>query len=287
MQRQAFVVPRSRHPVVVTAAVTGSIASRDDSPALPVTWDEIVQASVESWQAGAAIIHLHARDEHGVPTQDRDTFALLIDRIRAQGCDAIINVSTGTAGGNCEDFDARLAPLALAPEMATIDCGSTNFGDNRILQGPYYFLQQAARMMRELSVVPEIEVFDCAMVENGHRLIEEELIDPPGVWQICLGVPGGSPGDLQSVSHFISRLPEGAFWSILGVGRFQLPLNLISLAYGGHVRTGMEDNVYYRPGELAGGNAQLVERIVRLAEEMGRPVASPAEARELVGVRRS
>jgi 3-keto-5-aminohexanoate cleavage enzyme len=270
---------------VITAAITGSVTSRDDTPALPVTWDEIVRSAVDCWRGGAAIIHLHARDEAGVPTQDAEIFAMLVDRIRAEGCEAILNLSTGAAGGHCEDFDQRLAPVRLSPEMATLDCGSTNFGDRRILQGPYYFLQQAAREMKEHGVVPEIEVFDTGMVENGLRLIEEGLIDGPAVWQVCVGVTGAAPGDLQEVSHLLSRLPEGAFWSLLGVGRYQLPVNLISLAYGGHIRTGLEDNIYYRTGELATSNTQLVERAVRLANEAGRSVALPDEARELVGVK--
>jgi 3-keto-5-aminohexanoate cleavage enzyme len=284
MSRQAVVAPDPRHPVVITAAVTGSVASRDDNPALPVTWDDIIASAVDCWRAGAAMIHLHARDEQGVPTQDAAIFKLLVERIRDAGCDAVLNLSTGEAGGHCEDFDGRLAPVRLAPEMATLDCGSTNFGDQRILRGPYYFLQQAAAEMRERGVVPEIEVFDTGMIDNGLRLIDEGLIEGPGVWQVCVGVRGGASADLQQVAHMLARLPEGAFWSILGVGRNQLAVNLLSLAYGGHVRTGLEDNVFYLPGERASSNTQLVERIVRLAGEVGRSVATPAQARELMGI---
>jgi 3-keto-5-aminohexanoate cleavage enzyme len=282
--RQGIVAPAPGKPVVITAAITGSVAARDDNQALPISWDEIVDSAVDCWRAGAAIIHLHARDEHGAPTQDGEIFALLVERIRAAGCDAILNLSTGAAGGNSEDFDERLAPVRLDPEMATIDCGSVNFGDRRILQGPYYFLKQTATEMRDRGVVPEIEVFDTGMIENGLRLIEEGLIDAPGVWQICLGIRGAAGGDLQQLSHMLARLPEGAFWSLLGVGRHQLAVNLVSLAYGGHVRTGMEDNVFYLPGEPATSNTQLVERIVRLAGEVGRPVATPDEARDLLGI---
>jgi 3-keto-5-aminohexanoate cleavage enzyme len=284
LQRLGIEQPHVKRPVIVTAAVTGSITTRADAEALPVSREEIIEAAVESWRAGAAIIHLHARDEDGTPTQDADIFKHLMEGIRGRGCEAIINVSTGTAGGHADDFEQRLAPLVHRPEMATLDCGSINFGDERILRGPYRFLQEAARRMKELNVIPEIEAFDTGMIESGIRLIEEGLIPAPGVWQICVGVRGGASGDLQSVSNLIARLPAGAEWSLLGVGRVQMSVNLISLAYGGHVRTGLEDNTFYRPGEKATSNAQFVERVVRLAEEIGRPIATPDEAREILGV---
>jgi 3-keto-5-aminohexanoate cleavage enzyme len=170
--------------------------------------------------------------------------------------------------------------------MATLDCGSMNFGDERVFENPYSFLRRAAEMMRERSIVPEIEVFDTGMIENGLRLIDEGLIEPPGVWQLCLGVRGGAPADIQSVAHLLGRLPEGAVWTMLGVGRSQVPVNLFSLGVGGHVRTGLEDNIYFRLGELAESNAQMVERVARIAGEIGRPLASAEQARELLGIRR-
>jgi 3-keto-5-aminohexanoate cleavage enzyme len=271
------------NPVVITAAITGSIASSDQTPHLPVTWESIVDAAVDSWRAGAAVIHVHARDQAGVPTQDPETFGILVERIRSAGCEAVLNLSTGSAGGRAE-LDERTEVIDLKPEMATLDCGSMNFGDERVFNNPFTFLRRAAQLMKDNGVLPEIEVFDGGMVENGRRLIEEGLIEGPGVWQLCLGVRGGAPADVQTIAHLLSRLPDGAFWTMLGVGRNQLPVNLFSLAAGGHVRTGLEDNIYYRQGELASSNGQLVERVVRLAEEIGRPVATPAEARQLLGL---
>lgn len=272
-------------PVVITAAVTGSITSREDNAALPITEEEIVDAAVDCWKAGAAVIHLHARDENGLPTQDIEVFQRLIRGIREKDCDAVLNTSTGAAGGRVEDFDERLAPVRLGPEIATLDCGSVNFGDERVLLGPYRFLQDATRQMKERGVVPEIEVFDSGMITSALRLIEEGLIEFPGLWQLCVGVRGAASADLQTVAYLVSRLPKGAVWGMLGVGRHQLPVNLISLAYGGHIRTGLEDNIYYHPGQPAESNTQLVKRTVRLAAEFGRPVASPDQARELIGVR--
>ncbi len=272
-------------PVMITAAVTGSIASEKHSPHIPLTVDQIVEAAVESWRAGAAIVHLHARDETGTPTQNAEIYRTLVGRIRERGCEAILNLSTGSAGGRAS-IEERLACIEVAPEMATLDCGSVNLGDDWVFANPFStFLRPAATRMRELEIAVEIETFDSGMIRNGLRLIDEGLICGPGFWQLCLGVPGGAAPDLQTIGYLLSRLPQGALWSMLGIGRHQLEVNVLSLLYGGHVRTGLEDNVYYRRGELARSNAQLVERVVRLAQELGRPVASPDEARRTLGVR--
>lgn len=272
-------------PVIITAAISGSLTRREDNPALPITVEEMVESAVACRRAGAAVIHLHARDEQGTPNQDVDVFRRQIEGIRERGCDAILNTSTGAAGGHAEGTEERLAPVALEPEMATLDCGSINFGDERILKGSYGFLRESAERMRDHGVVPEIEVFDSGMIANGIRLIEEGLIEGPGVWQVCIGIRGAAAADLQTVSFMVGRLPAGAVWGMLGVGRHQIAANLVSLAFGGHVRTGLEDNIYYRSGELARSNTQLVERAVRLAEEVGRPVATPEQAREIIGTR--
>jgi 3-keto-5-aminohexanoate cleavage enzyme len=270
-------------PMIITAAITGSVTAASDSAYLPVTHDAIVDAAVTSWRAGASVIHLHARTDDGEPTQAVGEFRELVGRIRDGGCEAILNLSTGSAGGRA-GLDERLECLELRPEMATLDCGSMNFGDQRVFCNPFHWLRRAATRMRELGVRPEIEVFDTGMIANGRRLIEEGLIDGPGVWQLCLGVRGGAPADLATVSHMLSRLPVGAQWSLLGVGRHQLPLNLISVGFGGNARTGLEDNIYFRRGELATSNGQLVKRLVGLAAACDRPVATPAEARALLGI---
>jgi len=270
---------------MITAAVTGSVASGRHSPHLPLTVEQIVEAAVESWRAGAAIVHVHARDAQGVPTQDVAVFRRILEGIRERGCEAILNLSTGSAGGRAE-IEERLACIELAPEMATLDCGSVNLADEWVFRNPYAaFLKPAAKRMRELEIAVEIETFDTGMIRNGLRLMREGLLRGPGFWQLCLGVAGGAAPDLQTIGYLVSRLPEGAMWSTLGIGRHQLEVNVVSLLYGGHVRTGLEDNRYYRRGELARSNAQLVERIVRLADEFGRPVATPDQARRMLGVR--
>ncbi len=170
--------------------------------------------------------------------------------------------------------------------MATLDCGSVNLGDDWVFANPYNaFLRPAAERLRDLEIAVEIETFDSGMIRNGLRLMREGLLRAPGFWQLCIGVPAGAAPDLQTIGYLISRLPEGARWSMLGIGRHQLEVNVLSLLYGGHVRTGLEDNVYYSRGELARSNAQLVERVVRLAAEFGRAVATPEQARRMLGVR--
>jgi 3-keto-5-aminohexanoate cleavage enzyme len=207
---------------------------------------------------------------------------VLVDGIRAAGCDAILNLSTGTAGGRSVRDD-RLQPLSLSPEMASFDCGTINFGD-RIFEGDVPFLRRMAAAFRSSGAKPELECFDTGFVGLALQLREEGLIDDPLVVQFVLGVPGtGVPATVEQVDHMRRMLPPGAHWSVCALGARQLPLNLHCIAEGGHVRTGLEDNLWYERGERA-TNAQLVERIVRVAGERGRAVADPDGARALFAI---
>ena len=272
-------------PVVIQCAVTGSAeADAQRRPNLPVTPDAILAEALAAWRAGAAVLHLHAREPDGTPTQDAEAFRPLVDGLAAAGCDAVVNLSCGTAGGRSER-DARLAPLALRPEMASLDCGSINFGD-RIFEGDVPFLRRMATAFAEHEVTPEIECFDTGHVGLALQLREEGLLTDPLVVQFVVGVPGsGVPATVEQVEHLRRLLPAGAQWSVAAIGAAQLPLNAYCLLAGGHVRTGLEDNLMYRRGERA-TNAQLVARAVRLAGELERPVAKPDQARELLGVGR-
>src|SRR3954453_8670066 len=254
-------------PAVIQCAVTGSVAPDPDRhPDHPVTTDAIVGEALGAGRAGAAVIHLHAREEDGTPTQDGDRFRLLVDRLREAGCDAVINLSCGTAGGRSVR-DERLAPLTLRPEMASLDCGTINFGD-RIFEGDVPFLRRMAVAFAEHGVVPEIECFDTGHVGLALQLREEGLLRDPLIVQLVIGVPGsGVPATVEQVEHMRRLLPPDAHWSVCAIGARQLPLNAYCVLAGGHVRTGLEDNLWYRRGERA-TNAQLVERAVRLAEEL-------------------
>jgi 3-keto-5-aminohexanoate cleavage enzyme len=271
-------------PVIITAAITGSITTRDQLPWLPVTPKEIADSAVEAAQAGASVVHIHVREPDGAPSSRIELYRETFELIREKA-DVLICATTGSGGGLFAG-DERLTALPLKTELASLDCGSMNFGE-RIFENPPRFLRRMAQEITAHGIVPEIECFDVGMVVNALRLEREALLPgPTGRWwfQFCLGVRGGAPCDAQTLLTMRSLLPAGAEWSALGVGRGQLPVNLLALIEGGHVRTGLEDNIYYRAGELAKSNAQLVDRIVRLAEEVGRPVATPEEARKIIGL---
>jgi 3-keto-5-aminohexanoate cleavage enzyme len=271
-------------PVVIQCAITGSTTPDPErAPNLPLTPDAIVAEAVAAWRAGAAVVHLHAREEDGTPTQDREFYRGLVDGIRDSGCNAIINLSCGTAGGRAVR-DERLAPLSLAPEMASFDSGTINFGD-RIFEGDLPFLRRMANAFVQHGVTPEIECFDIGHVGLALALRDEGLLPDPMIFQFVLGVPGtGVPATVEMVENMRRLIPADARWSVCAIGRAQLPLNAYCILAGGNVRTGLEDNLWYRAGERA-SNASLVERIVRLSAELERPVATPDEARDLLGLR--
>ena len=270
-------------PVVIQCAVTGSQPPDPERhPNLPLTADAIADAALTAWQAGAAVIHLHAREEDGTPTQNLEVFRDLVARVRDRGCEAILNLSTGTAGGTALR-DERYAVLDLEPEMASFDSGSVNFGE-RIFEGDLPFLRRMATRFREVGTVPEIECFDTGHVGIALGLRDDGLLDEPLRVQFVVGVPGtGVPATIAQVEHLRRLLPAGSPWSVCAIGRAQLPLNTYCLIAGGHVRTGLEDNLYYARGRPA-TNAELVERVVRIAGELGREVATVEQARELLGL---
>jgi 3-keto-5-aminohexanoate cleavage enzyme len=272
-------------PLVIQCAVTGSTAPDPErAPNLPLTADAIVAEALAAWRAGASVVHLHAREPDGTPTQDAEAFRVLVDALRDAGCEAVVNLSCGTAGGRAVR-DERLAPLALRPEMASFDSGTINFGE-RIFEGDLPFLRRMAAAFREHGVRPELECFDTGHLGLALQLRDEGLLEDPLVVQFVVGVPGtGVPATVEQVQHLRRLLPPDAQWSVCAIGRAQLPLNAFCILAGGHVRTGLEDNLWYGRGDRA-TNARLVERVVRLAGELQRPVATPQEARAILGLTR-
>jgi len=268
--------------IILSVATTGSWALKSQSPALPITPDEIARAAVESWREGASIAHVHVRDDAGMMSCDLTRFRRVKELIRSQGCDMLINFSTSGGVGRVDE-DERFNSLAAGPELASLDAGSINFNE-RVFLNPPDFLEELARRMLEADVKPEIEVFDSGMIGNALTLVEKGLIKPPLWWQFVLGVKGGAAATARTLVHLTESLPTGSLWSVCAVGWRQLPLNMHAIAMGGHARTGLEDNLYYRRGELAQGNAQLVARLCRIARECGREPATPAEAREILGL---
>lgn len=265
--------------LIITCAVVGAEVTRADNPNVPYTAEEIAAEAVAAARAGAAMVHLHARRPDGTPTQDAGTYREIIERIRAAGTGVIIQVSTGGAIGM--SAEERLQPLALQPEMASLTTGTVNFGSG-VFWNPPDLIEQFARTMAALGVRPEIEVFEAGMIENALRLVRAGILEMPLHFDFVMGGPGWIPATPRHLVHLADSIPAGCTWSVAGVGRHQLPLAAMAIAMGGHVRVGLEDNVYYRKGELATGNAQLVERVVRIARELGRDVAGPDDARRIL-----
>ncbi len=267
--------------LIITAALTGAEVTREQQPALPISPEEIAIAAEECVKAGASIVHLHARNADGSPTQDKETYRRIITAIR-QRCDVIIQVSTGGAVGMTPA--ERLAPVTLAPEMATLSMGTVNFGDDVFMNHPAD-MEVFLHAMQEHGVKPEFEIFDSGMLTSVNRWLKKGLINAPLHVDFVLGIAGGMAGTPEALMYLKSQLPVDASWTVAGIGAAQLPLATMAIVLGGHVRVGFEDNVYYRKGELARSNAQLVARITRISQELGRPLATPGEARAMLGLR--
>lgn len=274
-------------PLIVTAAITGSRTPRDKCPHIPILPEEIADSAAEAVRAGASIVHIHVRDPiTALGTQDAGLYRRVLDRLGETGLEPIVCLTTSGIPGRNLSYEARFIPLEFRPELASFDAGSMNLGDGVFLNPPD-FLEELARRMKVAGTKPELEIFDFGMIGNCLRLRDKGLLDPPLHFQFVLGAAGGVPATPKALTQLVELIPEGSTWSSIGIGRGHMPILLATLALEGHVRVGLEDNVYYRKGELARSNAQFVERVVRLAEETGRPVATPAQAREVLGLGRA
>lgn len=270
--------------VIITAAITGSRMQRDIAPYIPITPEEIAQSAIESWEAGASIVHIHVRDpKTGMGSQDVDLFRRAVDPIRAT-TDVVVCLTTSGVPGLNLPTDERLAPLELKPELASFDAGSINLGGQPFIN-TNEFLDEAAIKMKEFGVKPEIEVFDLGMIVTALRMRDEGKLDDPLHFQFVLGTPAGAPATPKSFLHFLEHIPGNATWSTIGIGKRQIDMAMMALIMGGHIRIGMEDNIYLQHGVLAKTNAELVERAIRVCKEYGRDVATPDEARTILGLR--
>jgi 3-keto-5-aminohexanoate cleavage enzyme len=270
-------------PVIITAGLTGSHISRAQTPHIPITPQEIAAEGVAAWRAGASVVHVHVRDAAtGQGAQDLAAFREVVSVLRAE-TDAILCLTTSGIPGRNLGTAERIAPLSLGPEMASFDAGSIDTEAGVFLNEPEFLDALAAEAARR-GVRLELECFDLGMIVTALRYHAEGKIAPPLHFQFVTGAKHGMPATAEALVTAVAMLPAGATWSVIGVGRAQTPMAMLALAMGGHVRVGLEDNIYYRRGELATGNAQLVERVVRLARELDRPVATPAEARRLLGL---
>ncbi len=273
--------------LIITAALTGGIHGKEANPALPEQPDEIIREAVRCHEAGAAVVHLHARDRAGRGVADAHIFGEMNQGIRAR-CGIIIQNTTGGPG---LPIDERITSLDAKPEMASLNMGTVVF----FHQGkelPFINLRSEieafAKAMLDRGIKPEMEVYNPAMLGEVENLIRCDLLARPYYINFVMGVGGmgGYPGTLKNLATMIDLLPPGSIFNVSGIGRAQLPMNTMAMLCGGHARTGFEDCVNYRRGELAQSNAQLVERVARLARELGREVATSDEARTILGMKR-
>lgn len=265
--------------MVITCACTGAETTKAQNPALPVTPEEIADAAYEAWLAGAAILHLHVRDENGKPTQNPSVFKKAIELIRRK-CDIVVEITSGGAvGDTAED---RLKPLMeIEPEMASLDCGTVNFGDDYIIN-TLPVMRRFAEEFRMRKVRPTLECFDLGHIHASRILIKEGLLEPPYHYGLVLNVPGAVPYSADNLEVFRRALPDGAFFTVMGIGRASLQAQYGTIATGGWIRVGFEDNVYYAKGVLAKSNAELVERAVRLAREARLDIATSDDVRSIL-----
>lgn len=266
--------------LIITVAPTGAQTTRQHTPHVPLSPKEIADSIYKSWQAGAAIGHVHVRDHDGNNSLDLEIYKEVIDRVKSK-CDIILNLTT--AGGLEMSDEDRLRVCELNPEMATFDAGTMNFGADVFHNTPV-FLEKLAVEMQNRHIKPEIEIFDVGMIHNAMRIAKKELMEEPFHFQFVLGVPGGMPATPKNLMYLTESIPAGATWSAIGASKDQLAINTMSIVLGGHVRVGMEDSVYFKKGELAESNAQFVERIVDLSSTLNREIATPEEARKMLKI---
>ncbi|MCO5142453.1 MAG: 3-keto-5-aminohexanoate cleavage protein [Oligoflexia bacterium] len=267
--------------LIITAAITGAETSKTQNPALPVTIEEQVKATIECQKAGATVVHLHVRDENQSPSQDLALFKKLKSEIE-KNCDIIIQFSTGGAVGT--PISERLAPLQLKPEMASLNVGSINFGDE-VFENLPKDIESLAQEMIKNKIKPEIEVYDVGMLEYGIRFIDKHPSLSPAHFQFVFGTHSGISATTENYGFMRSKLPLNATHAVAGVGRHQLPMSSLAIITGGHVRVGFEDNIYWTKGVLAKSNAQLVERTVALAKIHNRKIASTETARKILNIK--
>ncbi len=277
-----IVTPSGGPELVLTAAIVGAEITRKQTPYLPITPHEIADEAARCRDAGASVIHLHVRNPDGSPTQSTHRFEEAIHAIHER-TDCIVQTSTGGAVGM--SIDERAQPLACKPEMATLNCGSLNFGDDVFVNTRPQIRDLAARIAKAGSIA-ELECYEVGHVEEALALHEAGALKGPLHFQFVLGVPGGIAAKEEHVKYMVSMLPSGSTWGVAAVGRYQKPMTELAMRLGGHARVGLEDNIYLSKGELAEGSAPLVARAAAYARSIGRTIVDPKRARELLGIKR-
>lgn len=273
-----------RSKVIITVAPTGSVTTRAETPYLPITPEEVIEETVRSYNAGAAVVHLHARDpDTGQPTSSLQIFRMYLEGIRAR-CPIITQITTGGGAATLGlGYDERLRPVEeLRPESASLNAGSMNFG-RKLFPNPPEVIEHYAKRMAELGVMPEFEIYDLSMIQNVEVWIRTPgLVPPPYQNSLVMGVMGGIPPTFKNLLALVEALPKGDTWQVIGIGRHQFTLGTAGILLGGNIRVGFEDNIYLARGILARSNAELVDKAVRIIRELGLEVATVDEAREIL-----
>ena len=295
-------VRRGMPPLIITVAITGGVHGKEANPNLPELPEEQVEQTYECYKAGASIVHVHARteDNRSLTSSNPEDYKVINAMIRERCPDIIINNTTGGGPGMTEE--QRMASLYANPELASLNCGPFVFQTTLKARKPpltgrpedflldmcipvsYAQTELYARTMKEKGIKPELEVYNEGQFWLVNNLIKKKLVDPPYIIQFVMGFQTGTYPTPKNVLSMIEQLPPNSLFQCIGLGQFQIPMVLMGMIMGGHARVGMEDNVYYERRELAERNVQFVERVVRLAEEMGREVATPAVARKMLGI---
>ena len=290
--------------VIITCAITGAGDTVGKSPNVPVTPEQIANSALEAASAGATVVHCHVRNtKTGKGSRRVDLYRDVMERIRAKNTDVIINLTAGMGGDvvigdgekplefaegtDCVGPLERLLHIeALRPEVCTLDCGTLNFGDGQsiMVQTPTQLRQQAA-LIKSYGVKPEMEIFDSGNLWFANQLVKEGLVDGPPLYQLCLGIPWGAPYNTETMAYQKSQLPDGAVWAAFGIGRNQMQAVAQATLLGGHVRVGLEDNLYLEKGVFA-TNGSLVEKAVKLIEILGPKIATPDEGRAILGLKK-
>lgn len=287
-------------PVVITCALTGNATYTGRNPAVPVTPEEIAASAIDAAGAGAAVVHVHVRDPRTkAPSMDGTLYREVVERIRERNSEVVINLTTG-AGGRFipDDADPKRGAqgttlatpvertkhvVELRPEICTLDIATMNVGENVFMNTPAH-LRAMAGEIRRSGAKPELEVFDLGQIELAKRLIADGHVAEPPLFQICLGISWGAPATTETMLTMRNHLPAGAIWSAFGISRAEFPIVAVAAIHGGHVRVGLEDNLYLSAGELAPSNAALVEKAASLISHLECRPATPAEARQLMAL---
>lgn len=270
-----------KNKVIVTAALTGAVTTKADNENLPTQPVEIAKSAIKCYEAGASAVHIHVRDDDDSASMKFEKFERAVNLIHAQGCPVILNLTS--SGGQGFSWEERIKPFKeLKPELASFDAGTMNWLHSVVFMNEPKFLELCGKEMIATGVKPEIEIFDIGMLNTAKYYIKQGIIQEPAHFQLCLGAPGGMEATTENLLYLVNHLPEKCTWSAFGIGKGANEVMMATLALGGNIRVGLEDNVYYNAGEKAESNEQFVERVKRIAAELGKTIATPDEARKIL-----